>query len=184
MEADCFTRVFGDEMKAYLEMMTMSTCPDQVVIRKVESSGEELQEDSSSSDKEEEEPEEEGKDDIAKINENEPSNSYSSVLTTMDWGLRSHSKYQEDYWIGDSWASSHMVGEDKDLFAKKPIKGKVNAANVTSMPMVCKCKMNVEAIPKQGKSSKGVLAVKVANAMLHKPFSFTTAFMHDWKIYG
>ena len=44
--------------------------------------------------------------------------------------------------------------------------------------------MNVEAIPKQGKSSKGVLTVKVAKRMLHKLFSFTTAFLHDWKMYG
>ena len=77
-----------------------------------------------------------------------------------------------------------MVGEDKDLFAKIPIQGKVNAANGTSMPMVCKGKMNVEAIPKQGKSSKGVLTVKVAKGMMHKLFSFTTALMHDWKMYG
>ena len=86
--------------------------------------------------------------------------------------------------VGDSGASSHMVGEDKDLFAKIPILGKVNAANRTSMPTVCKGKMNVEAIPKQGKSSKGVLTVKVAKGMLHKLFSFTTALMHEWKMYG
>ena len=55
-----------------------------------------------------------------------------------------------------------MVGDDKDLFAKTPIQGKVNAVNGTSMPMVYKGKMNVEAIPKQGKSSKGVLTIKVA----------------------
>ena len=73
-----------------------------------------------------------------------------------------HPEYQEDYWIGDSWASSHMVGEDRILFAKTPIQGKVYAANGTSVPMVCKGKMNVEAIPKQGKSRKGVLTVKVA----------------------
>ena len=54
----------------------------------------------------------------------------------------------------------------------------------TSMPMVCKGKMNVEAIPKQGKSSKGVLTVKVAKGMQHKLFSFTSALMHDWKMYG
>ena len=45
-----------------------------------------------------------------------------------------------------------MFGDDKDLFAKTPIQGQVNAANGTSMPMVCQGKMNVEAIPKQGKS--------------------------------
>ena len=102
----------------------------------------------------------------------------------MDWGLRSHPDYQDVYWIRDSGASSHMVGEDKDLFTKTPIQGKVNAANGTSMPMVCKGKMDVEAIPKWGKSRKGVLTVKVAKGMLHKLFSFTTAVIHDWKMYG
>ena len=52
------------------------------------------------------------------------------------------------------------------------------------MPMVCKGMMNVEAIRKQGRSSKGVLTVKVTKGMLHKLFSFTTALMHDWKMYG
>ena len=106
------------------------------------------------------------------------------ALTTINWGLRSHPEYQEDYWIGDSRASSHMVGEDKDLFVKRPIQRKVDAANCTSMPMVCQGMMNVEAIPKQGKSSKGVLTVKVAKGMLHKLFSFTTALMYDWKMYA
>ena len=102
----------------------------------------------------------------------------------MDWGLRFHPEYQEDYWIGDSGASSHMVGGDKDLFTKIQIQGKVDAANGISMPMVSKGKMNVEEIPKQGKSCKGVLTVKVAKGIMHKLFSFTTALMHNWKMYG
>ena len=77
-----------------------------------------------------------------------------------------------------------MVGEGKDLFTKTPIQGRVNAANGTSMCMVCKGKMYVEAIPKQGNSCKGLLTVKVAKGMVHKRFSFTTALMHDWKMYG
>ena len=52
------------------------------------------------------------------------------------------------------------------------------------MPIVCKGKMNVEVAPKQGKPSKGVLSIKVTPGMLHKLFSFTTALMHDWKMYG
>ena len=44
--------------------------------------------------------------------------------------------------------------------------------------------MNVEAIPKQGKSSKGVLTIKVAKGMFHKLFSYTTALLHDCKMYG
>ena len=47
----------------------------------------------------------------------------------MDWGLRSHPEYPEDYWIGNSGDSSLMVGEDKDLFAKAHIQGKLNDAN-------------------------------------------------------
>ena len=77
-----------------------------------------------------------------------------------------------------------MVGDAKDLFAKTLIQGKVNAVNRTSMPIVCKGKMNVDVVPKQGKPSKGVLAMKVADGMLHKIFTFTTALMHDWKMYG
>ena len=44
--------------------------------------------------------------------------------------------------------------------------------------------MNVEATPKQCKSSKQVLTVEVAKGMLCKLFSFTTALLHDWKMYG
>ena len=77
-----------------------------------------------------------------------------------------------------------MVGNAKDLFAKTSIQGKGNAANGTPMPIVCKGKMNVEVVPKQGKLCKGVLTIKVADGMLHKLFSLTTALMHDWKMYG
>ena len=151
----------------------MDSYPDQIVIKKEESSRSEEEQDEL---KEEHE-------DIDK-NDNQNSNDYSIALTTMDWGLRSHPDHQEDCLIGDSGTSSHMVGDDKDLFAKTPIQGKVNAASGTSMPMVCKGKKNVEAIPKQVKSSKGVSTVKVAKGMLHKVFSFTTVLLHDWKMYG
>ena len=113
-------------MKAYLEMMSMCMYPDQVIIKKEESSGDELQEDSSSSEEEEEEeePQEEQKDEIAKIDDNESSTFYSSALTTMDWGLRSHPEYQEDYWIRDSGASSHMVGKIELFLQEHPFKEK------------------------------------------------------------
>ena len=65
IEADCFTRVFGDEMWEYLEGMVMDSYPDQVVIKK---------EESSSSEKEEDELEEEEDEDLDN-NDNENSNS-------------------------------------------------------------------------------------------------------------
>ena len=55
----------------------------------------------------------------------------------MEWTLPAHPDYHKNYWIGDSGASSHMVGDAKDLFAKTPIQGSVNAVNGTSMPIVC-----------------------------------------------
>ena len=74
IEADCFTRVFGDEVWKYLESMVMNSYPDQVVIKK---------EESSSSEEEDDELEIEEDDDLDH-NDNKNSNSYSSALTTMD----------------------------------------------------------------------------------------------------
>ena len=108
------------------------------MIKQEESSGDELQEENASCEEDDELGEEENENKDIDNNENEKSNSYSSALTTMDWGLRSHPDYQEDYWIGDSGASSHMVGEDTDLFAKGPIQGNISTANGTSMPRCAK----------------------------------------------
>ena len=112
---------------------------------------------------EDEEPEESDDEDLKEnkkekrnreINDNDSSVLYSSALTTMEWSLQAHPQYHRDYWIGDSGAASDMVGDAKDLFAKTLIKGSINAVNRTSVPIVCKGKMNEEVIPKQGKLSK------------------------------
>ena len=127
--------------------------PDQIVIRPTENPEGEQQENISG--RKDEEPEKnKNEDEDIEINDDENSNSYSRALTTMDWGLQSHPDYHQDYWIGDSGAASHMVGDAKDLFAKTLIQGKVNAVNSTSMPILCKGKMNVEVVPKQGNPSK------------------------------
>ena len=95
-------------MRDYLEGMVLDTYPDQVEIKTEESSGNEEEED---------ECHEEDLDHKHK----EKSNSCSSALTTMDWGLRSHVDYQEDYWIGDCGASSHMV-RDRIFLQRHPFK--------------------------------------------------------------
>ena len=78
---DSFASVFGDEMQDYLECKVMDSYPDQVVNKKEESSGDELQGESSCSEEEEEELEQEAED--IDHNDNENSDSYSSGLTTM-----------------------------------------------------------------------------------------------------
>ena len=124
------------KMRGYLENMVMDSYPDQVVIMKEECSGDE--ENPRSEEEEDEHEEEKNENEDIHKSDNKHSNSYASTLTTMDWGFRSHPDYQEDYWIGDNGASSHMVHEDKDLFGKTSIQGKVNAPNGKSIPTVKK----------------------------------------------
>ena len=45
IETDCFTGVFGDEVREYIDGMVMGSYPDQVVIKKVESSSSEEEDD-------------------------------------------------------------------------------------------------------------------------------------------
>ena len=72
-------------MWGYVKNMVMDSYPDQVVIKKEESSGDELQEGRSSSEEEEDEHEEEENEnkDIDNIG-NKHSKSFSHALTTMD----------------------------------------------------------------------------------------------------
>ena len=132
-EGDCFTIRFGEEMKEYIKNIIDDAQPDQIVIRPTENPEGEQQESISVSEDEEpeenddEKPEEnknENEDKDVEINDNDNSNSYSSALTIMDWGLQAHPEYYKDSWIGDSGASSHMVGDAKDLFAKTLIQRK------------------------------------------------------------
>ena len=60
-------------------------------------------------------------------NDNDSSNPYTNALTAMEWSLQAHPDYHKDYWIGNNGASSQMVGNTKDLFAKTLIQGSINA---------------------------------------------------------
>ena len=44
---------------------------------------------------------------------------------------------EEDLWIGDSGASSHMMGSEEHVFNKKLISGSMRTANGTHMKMLC-----------------------------------------------
>ena len=49
----------------------------------------------------------------------------------------------EDLWIGDSGASSHLIGSEKDVFDKKMIEGPVNTANSEKIKIKCEGNVNV-----------------------------------------
>ena len=87
---------------------------------------------------------------------------------------------QEDLWIGDSRASSHIVGSEKHMFNKKLITGSVRTANGAHMKMLCEGDINVDVITKNGDVTSGTLRVKVIPGMKQKLFSFTQAMLGGW----
>ena len=91
---------------------------------------------------------------------------------------------EEDLWIGDSGASSHMMGSEEHVFNKKLITGSVETANGAHMKMLCEGDINVDVIIKNGDVTSGTLRVKVIPGMRQKLFSFTQAMMGGWTMQG
>ena len=75
---------------------------------------------------------------------------------------------EEDLWIGDSGASSHMMGSEEHVFNKKLISGSMRTANGAHMKMLC-----------EGVTS-GTLRVKIIPGMKQKLFSLTEAMLGVW----
>ena len=67
---------------------------------------------------------------------------------------------EEDLWIGDSGASSHMMGSEEHVFNKKLITGSMRTANGAHMKMLCEGDINVDVITKNGDVTSGTLRVK------------------------
>ena len=57
---------------------------------------------------------------------------------------------EEHLLIGDSGASSHMMGSEEHMFNKKLISGSMSTANGAQMKMVCEDDINVDVITKNG----------------------------------
>ena len=91
---------------------------------------------------------------------------------------------EEDLWIGDRGASSHMMGSKEHVFNKKLISGSVRTGNGAHMKMLCEGDINVDVITKNGDVTSGTLRVKVLPGMKQKLFSFTQAMMGGWTMQG
>ena len=91
---------------------------------------------------------------------------------------------EEDLWIGDSGASSHMMGSEEHVFNKKLITGSVRTENGAHMKMLCEGDINVDVITKNGDVTSGTVRVKVIPGMKQKLFSFTQAMMGFWTMQG
>ena len=91
---------------------------------------------------------------------------------------------EEDLWIGDSGASSHMLGSEEHVFNKKLISGSMRTANSAHMKMLCEGDINVDVITKNGDITSGTLRVKVITGMKQRLFSFTQAMLGGWSMQG
>ena len=91
---------------------------------------------------------------------------------------------EEDLWIGDSGASSHILGSEEHVFNKKLISGSMRTANGAHPKMLCEGDINVDVITKNGDVTSGTLRVKAIPGMKQKLFSFTQAMMGGWTMQG
>ena len=91
---------------------------------------------------------------------------------------------EEDLWIEDSGASSHMMGSEEHVFNKKLISECARTVNGAHMKMLCEGDIYVDAITKNGDATSGTLRVKVIPGMKQKRFSFKQAMMGGWTMQG
>ena len=87
---------------------------------------------------------------------------------------------EEDLWIGDNGASSHMMGSEEHVFNKKLLSGSMRTANGAHMKMLCEGDVNVDVITKNGDITSGTLRVKVIPGMKQRLSSSTIAMLGGW----
>ena len=117
-------------------------------------------------------------------NETHPAIAHMYAVHITETAFKMIDQVDEDLWIGDSGASSHLIGSEKDVFDKKMIKASVNTANSEKMKIKCEGKVNVSHFTKTGYKSKGTLSVKVVEGLKLKLFSFSTSLSKGWIMNG
>ena len=183
IENDNFTLMYGQEMDAVVNQKLSAEEEERAVgqAQEVEIAEEEdlLEEEESS------EEEYHHKEDIKEDKTNKPNRGpYPTVFAIIETTFKMMDKVDEDLWIGDSGASSNLIGSEKDVFDKKMIEGPINTANGEKMKIKCEGKVNVSHFTKTGYESKGTLSVKVVEGLKIKLFSFTTALSKGWIMNG
>ena len=175
VDEDLFTYVMKTKIEELIEEKLNQEFPEEVEIR----------EDPDYDSEEEMTSETEETDDSESQTNNANVNNYldsANVVTNMETAMKIAE--EEDLWIGDSGASSHMMGSEEHVFNKKLITGSVRTANGAHMKMLCEGDINVDVITKDGDVTSGTRKVKVIPGMKQKLFSFTQAMMGGWSMQG
>ena len=127
---------------------------------------------------------EETDDDESESNNANVNNYLDSANMAMNLETEMKTAEEEDLWIGDSGASSHMMGSEDHVFNKKLISGSVRTANGAHMKMLCEGEINVDVITKNGDITSGTLRVKVIAGMKQNLLSYTQAMLDGWTMQG
>ena len=175
VDEDMFTYVMKSRIEELIEEKLNQEFPEEVETRENQDfeSDEEMTSETEETDDDDSEP------------NNENVNNYLDSAN-MAMNLESAMKIaeEEDLWIGDSGASSHMIGSEEHVFNKKLISGSVRTANGAHMKMLCEGDINVDVITKNGDVTSGTLRVKVIPGMKQKLFSFAQAMLGGWSMQG
>ena len=168
VDEDMFTYVMKTKIEELVDVKLNQEFPEEVEIR-----------DDQDYDSEEEvtSETEETDDDESETNNANVNNYLDSA--NMATNLETVMKIAEEevLWIGDSGASSHMMGSEEHVFNKKLITGSVRTADGAHRKMLCEGDINVDVLTKNGDVKSGTLMVKVIPGMKQKFFSFTQAMM-------
>ena len=175
VDEDMFTYVMKSKIEEFIEEKLNQEFPEEVEIRENQDfdSDEEMTLETEETDGDESEP------------NNANVNNYLDSAN-MAKNLESAMKIaeEEDLWIGDSGASSLMMGSEEHVFNKKLISGSMRTANGAHMKMLCEGDINVDVITKNGDVTSGTRRVKVIPGMKQNLFSFTQAMLHGWTMQG
>ena len=170
-----FTYVMKSKIEELIEEKLNQEFPEEVEIRENQDF---------ESDEEMTSETEEIDDDDAEPNNANVNNYLDSANVSINMESAMKIAEEEDLWIGDSGASSHMMGNEEHVFNKILISGSVRTANGAHMKMLCEGDINVDVITKNGNVTSGTLRVKVIPGMKQKLFSFTQAMLGGWSMQG
>ena len=123
-------------------------------------------------------------DDDSETNNGSVNNYLDSANMPMNLEAAMKLAEEEDLWIGDSGALSHMMGSEEHVFNKKLTSGSVRTAKGAHMKMLCKGDINVDVITKNGGITSGTFRMKAIPGVKQNLFSFTQAMMGGWTMQG
>ena len=170
---DMFTYVMTSRIEELIEEKLNQEFPEEVETRE--------NQDFESDEEMTSETEETDDDDSESNNEN-VNNYLDSANMAMNLESAMKIAEEEHLSIGDSEASSHMMGSEEHVFNKKFISGSMRTANGAHIKMLCGGDINVDVITKNDDITSGTLRVKVIPGMKQKCFSVTQAMLGGWSV--